>query len=416
LALADKKHQPLCRSQRGLDWFAFFLADIQTGWGPFVAAYLTSKSWTQLDIGLILTVGTLAAMVLQAPIGALVDHVPAKRLLAAVAVAAISGSALLLAFWPTFTVVLGAKVLHAIASCLSGPVLAAISLGLVGHTLLAGRLGRNARFLSLGNAIAAGLMGGLAYYYSNRAIFFLTAALGVPTLVALAMIQSEDIDPELARGGVPKREGGAWSDTFAQIMGNQPLLIFAFAIVLFQLSNAAMLPILAGSLSARAPQWASVVIATCILAPQFVVAFIAPWVGRTAQSWGRRPLLVLCFVPLCIRSLVFAISHDPSVIVAAQLLDGVSAAVLGVLVPLVIADITRGTGHFNFAQGVIGVAVGIGASLSTTIAGYVADRFADAVVFLLLGAVGALGLMLVLVLMPETRQAQPAPLFPAEQD
>jgi MFS family permease len=400
----NKETRPSSQSQRGLDWFAFFLADIQTGWGPFVAAYLTSKSWTQFDIGMILTVGTLAAMVLQAPIGALVDHVPAKRLLAAVAVAAISGSALLLALWPTFTVVLGAKVLHAIASCLAGPVLAAISLGLVGHRLLAGRLGRNARFLSLGNAIAAGLMGGVAYYYSNQAIFFLTAAFGVPTLVALAMIRPEDIDPELARGGVRKQEGGAWFDALTGLAGNQPLLIFASAIVLFQLSNAAMLPIMAGSLTTHAPQWATVIIATCILAPQFVVAAIAPWVGRTAQSWGRRPILVLCFIPLCVRSMVFAITDNPSVIVAAQLLDGISAASLGVLVPLVIADTTRGTGHFNLAQGIVGVAVGIGASLSTTIAGYVADRFGDAVVFLFLGSVGASGLMLVLALMPETRE------------
>src|SRR5215207_845900 len=132
-----EEHHPSRRSERGLDWFAFFLADIQTGWGPFVAAYLTSKAWTQLDIGLILTVGTLSAMVLQVPVGALVDLIPGKRLLAAIAVGAISGSALLLAFWPVFSVVLVAKVLHAIASCLAGPVLAAISLGLVGHTLQA---------------------------------------------------------------------------------------------------------------------------------------------------------------------------------------------------------------------------------------------------------------------------------------
>ena len=404
VAPEDKKNQPSCRSQRGLDWFAFFLADIQTGWGPFVAAYLTSKSWTQLDIGMILTIGTFAAMVLQIPIGALVDQIPAKRLLAAIAVAAISGSALLLALWPIFSVVLVAKVLHAIASCLAGPVLAAISLGLVGHSLLSSRLGRNARFLSLGNAIAAGLMGGVAYYYSNQAIFFLTATLGIPALIAVAMIRSAEIDPELARGGVREPEGAAWSDAFAGLAGNHPLLIFASVIVLFQLSNAAMLPIMAGSLTTRTPQFATVIIATCILAPQFVVAIIAPWVGRTAQSWGRRPLLVLCFVPLCARSAVFAISTDPSVIVAAQLLDGISAATLGVLVPLVIADTTRGTGHFNLAQGVVGVAVGIGASLSTTIAGYVADMFGDAVVFLFLGSVGVVGLMLVLMLMPETRE------------
>src|SRR5215216_5689144 len=165
-AAEEKQYQPCNRSQRGLDWFAFFLADIQTGWGPFVAAYLTSKDWTQLDIGLILTVGTLSAMALQIPVGALVDRVPAKRLLAAIAVATISGSALLLAWWPVFSVVLVAKVLHAIASCLAGPVLAAISLGLVGHSLLSTRLGRNSRFLSLGNAIAAGLMGGVAHYFS----------------------------------------------------------------------------------------------------------------------------------------------------------------------------------------------------------------------------------------------------------
>jgi MFS family permease len=184
-------------------------------------------------------------------------------------------------------------------------------------------------------------------------------------------------------------------------------LIFVAAILLFQLSNAAMLPIMAGSLTTRAPEWATAVIAICILAPQFVVAAIAPSVGRAAQRWGRRPLLLTCFIPLCVRSAVFAISRDPAVVIAVQLLDGISAATLGVLVPLVIADTTRGSGHFNFAQGVVGVAVGVGASLGTTMAGYIADRFGDAVVFLFLGGVGAAGLLLVLALMPETRDTTP---------
>jgi predicted MFS family arabinose efflux permease len=403
VAVGNEKHQPSSRSERGLDWFAFFLADIQTGWGPFVAAYLTSSSWSQLDIGLILTIGTLTAMVMQIPIGALVDYVPNKRLLAAVAVGTISSSALLLAFWPIFSVVLGAKVLHAIATCLSVPVLAAISLGLVGHARLSRRLGRNARFLSLGNAIAAGLMGAVGYYYSNQAIFLLTAALAMPALVALAQIRSDDIDPELARGGMRKRDAGEVPVAIGNVVRNRPLLIFASAIVVFQLSNAAMLPIMAGSLTTYEPQWATAVIAICILAPQFVVAVIAPWIGRTAQSWGRRPLLMLCFIPLCVRGAVFAMSKDPSVIVAVQLLDGISAATLGVLIPLIIADTTRGTGHFSFGQGMVGVAVAIGASLGTLIAGYIADVFGYAVVFLFLGSVGAFGLLLVLALMPETR-------------
>lgn len=391
------------RSLRGLDWFAFFVADVQTGWGPFVATYLTSVAWTQFDIGLILTIGTITGLALQIPAGALVDRVPAKRLLAALAVASISASALLLAYWPIFSVVVAAKVLHAIASSLLGPTLVAMSLGLVGHALFSIRLGRNVRFLSLGNAIAAGVAGGIAYYYSNQAIFFLTAALGIPTLIALAQISSSEIDPELARGGISKSGVDTWFDAISGLVHHRVLIGFAATIVLFQLANAAMLPILAGILAKRDPETAALVLSICILVPQFVVVAIAPWIGVTAQSWGRRPLLLLTFVALSARGAIFAVTSDPYLLVAAQLLDGVSAASLGVLVPLIIADVTRGSGHFNFAQGLIGAAVGIGASFSTTLAGFIADTSGAAIAFLLLACVGVMGLVFVFTIVPETR-------------
>ena len=393
------------RSLRGLDWFAFFVADVQTGWGPFVATYLTSVAWTQFDIGLILTIGTITGLALQIPAGALVDRVPVKRLLAALAVASISASALLLALWPIFSVVVAAKVLHAIASSLLGPTLVAMSLGLVGHALFSIRLGRNVRFLSLGNAIAAGVAGGIAYYYSNQAIFFLTAALGIPTLIALAQISSSEIDPELARGGISKSGVGTWFDAISGLVHHRVLIGFAATIVLFQLANAAMLPILAGILAKRDPETAALVLSICILVPQFVVVAIAPWIGVTAQSWGRRPLLLLTFVALSARGAIFAVTSDPYLLVAAQLLDGISAASLGVLVPLIIADVTRGSGHFNFAQGLIGAAVGIGASFSTTLAGFIADTSGAAIAFLLLACVGVMGLVFVFAVVPETRGA-----------
>jgi MFS family permease len=391
-------------SLRGLDWFAFFVADIQTGWGPFVAAYLTSVGWLQFDIGLILTIGTLATFALQVPVGALVDWVSGKRLLAALAVLSISASAFLLAVSPTFGTAVIAKLLHAAASCLLGPTLAAISLGLVGHAFLGERLGRNARFLALGNAIAAGVMGLIGQLFSNRAIFFFTAALGVPSLWALAQIRSDDIDPALARGGVVEK--GASSDAIRTMARNRPLLIFAGAVFLFQLANAAALPIMAGLLTNRLPQSATLILAICILLPQFVVAAIAPAVGRQAQTWGRRPLLLLCFVALAIRCALFAVTSEPSLVVAVQLLDGISAASLGVLVPLVLADVMRGSGRYNLAQGVVGAAVGIGASLSTAIAGYIADRLGSASAFMFLTAAGAAGLVLVVALMPETKDGR----------
>jgi MFS family permease len=164
-----------------------------------------------------------------------------------------------------------------------------------------------------------------------------------------------------------------------------------------------MLPILAGVLAKQIPDTAALVLSICILVPQLAVVAIAPWVGAKAQSWGRRPLLVLTFLALLTRALIFAVTSDPYLVIAAQVLDGMSAASLGVLVPLIIADVTRGSGHFNFAQGLIGAAVGIGASLSTGIAGYVADISGPAIVFFSLCGVAVAGVVFVIALVPETR-------------
>jgi MFS family permease len=384
-------------SARGLDWFTFFLADIQTGFGPFVAVYLTAHAWTQLDIGLVLTTGGLVALACQMPGGALVDAMRSARLVAMLAVAAICLSALALAIWPTFLVVLAARVLHAGASCVLGPVIAAISLGLVGHAALGTRLGRNARFASIGNGFAAAAMGLCGYLLSNQAVFFFTAALAAPAILALTRIRMGEA--ERPRDS----EVAARAATVRNVLSDRRLLIFAGCILLFQLANAAMLPLMAGIVTLRASEWASTLIAACIVVPQLVVAGSAPWVGRVADSWGRRPPLLFCFVALALRGVLFVFVSDPYLIVVVQTLDGVCAAVLGVTVPLVVADITRGTGRFNLGLGVIGSAVGIGAALSTTLAGYAIDHFGSSVTFFGLASIATCGLLLVWLLLPETR-------------
>jgi len=164
-----------------------------------------------------------------------------------------------------------------------------------------------------------------------------------------------------------------------------------------------MLPLMGGIVTLRASEWASTLIAACIVVPQLIVAVSAPWVGRVADSWGRRPPLLFCFVALALRGVLFAFVSDPYLIVVVQTLDGVCAAVLGVTVPLVVADITRGTGRFNLGLGVIGSAVGIGAALSTTLAGYAIDHFGSSVAFFGLASIATCGLLLVWLLLPETR-------------
>src|SRR5260370_7815156 len=123
---------PSRESQHGLDWFIFFLADVQTGFGPFVAVYLTTQKWTQVEIGFVLSIGGIIGLIGQMPGGAIVDAARSERLMAGLAVAAIGLSALAYALWPIFPVVAAAATLHALASCVLGPAIAAISLGPVG--------------------------------------------------------------------------------------------------------------------------------------------------------------------------------------------------------------------------------------------------------------------------------------------
>jgi predicted MFS family arabinose efflux permease len=407
----DGPPAPSRESLRGLDWFVFFVADVQTGFGPFVAVYLTTQKWTQVDIGLVLSISGLVALIGQVPGGALVDAAKSERFVAGLAIAAIAIAALVYAAFPVFPAVLAAATLHAAASCVLGPALAAISLGLVGHAAIAERLGRNARFASIGNGLTAALMGACGHFFSARAVFIITAMILVPALLALRKISAGEIDAERAHGGRPERVVGKphahvhLHVHVPAVLHKRPLLIFAGCVLLFHLANAAMLPLMGSALTMRSAEWATVLIAACIVVPQLVVAAISPRVGRHAAQWGRRRLLLIGFAALPIRAVLFATVSDPRAIVLVQVLDGVTAAVLGVMVPLIIADVTRGTGRFNLAQGVVGTTTGIGAAASTSIGGYLTDHFGSEVAFLGLGAVAVVALMAVFAFMPETRPA-----------
>jgi hypothetical protein len=328
---------------------------------------------------------------------------------AGLAVATIAVSALGYAVWPIFPVVVTAAVLHAAASCVLGPAIAAISLGLVGPYVIGERFGRNARFASLGNGVAAAVMGTCGYFLSSRSVFLVTFVLAIPTLLALKSIRECEVDVAQAHGAVARDGSQDSADISAtsifSLLRQRPLLIFAAAVLLLQLANAAMLPLMAGVVTTRSSQWAPVLIAACIIVPQAIVALTSPSVGRKAQAWGRRPLLLLGFAALAIRGLLFATVHDPYLLVMVQVFDGVTAAVFSVMVPLIVADVACGSGHFNLAQGIVGTATGIGASLSTVLAGYISDKFGSSVAFTGLAGVAAVGLLLIWFVMPETRRS-----------
>jgi MFS family permease len=390
------------RSAAGLDWLNFFMANVQTGFGPFVSVYLTTKAWTELEIGIALSLGTLVGIAMQVPAGALVDATPRKRRAAAAALFAIALSALLLAAWPETLPVMGSEVLHGIASCVLGPSVAAISLALVGRQALGERLGRNARFAAIGSGVAAGLLGAAGAWISGAAVFWLTAALCVPSLVALAAIRQADLRPP-APATEAKERGVARG--LGVLLRNRAVVVFALCCLLFTLSNAAMLPLAGTQVTRNAGEEANLIIAGCIVAPQLVMAAIAPWLGRLAERRGRRLALLVGFSALPLRGALLAMVEHPAWLILVQALDGISAAGLGVLLPLLAADATRGTNRFNLCLGVFGLAVGIGATLSTTLAGLAAAWFGTEAAFALLAAIGLASVAAVWAAMPETRPA-----------
>ena len=394
---------PSSTSLSGLDGINFFLAGMLAGFGPFVAVLLADEKWTEQNIGYVLSVSGIAGLLSQLPGGELLDSSRSKRFLLALGAVVVTVNALVMALWPILPVVFAALVLQGLTGGVLGPAVAAISLGLVGHAALAERLGRNQRFASTGALIATGLMGAISYFLSYRAIFFVSAALVLPLLLAIARVRPADIhfgrscgQPDHHTSAPPPRAERL------SLSKNFNLLIFAGCLFLFQFANASMLPLVGERLAYRNRTGASFVISALIILPQIVVAISAPSVGQLAQSWGRRPLLLIGFGALAVRALLFAVTVDPPLLICIQLLDGVSGSVLGVLTALIIADLTNGTGRFNLAQGFVGMLAGVGAVLSTTFFGLIVGNFGSAIGFLSIAAAALITVFLAWLLMPET--------------
>lgn len=389
------------RNRFALNGLNFFSAAVQAGFGPFIAVWLTQNGWTLTELGLALSVGTLAGLIGQLPGGALMDHIHHKRTATAGALSILGAAALLLCLAPTRPLVWGAQIAHALASCVMTPAIAGLTLSIFGQDRFSERLGQNTRYASLGNAASAALLGAAASTISGQAVFLVTAGLVVPALIALFMIRiSDSVDPKDDHRALlhPRdREHRQW-----QIFAEPALHVFAIAVVLFQLANAALLIVSLNSLTRNGGVSGFVVSAT-IVVPQIITASIAPWAGSLAQRIGRRPVLLVGFVAVPLRALLLAAVPGPLPLVVFQALDGVSAAVFGLMLPLIAADLTKRTGYLNMAIGALGLASGLGATFSTTIAGWIGDRFGDTMTFLFLAAVGAVAVLLLWLAMPETR-------------
>jgi MFS family permease len=390
--------------KRALDWLNFFLADVRDGLGPYLAIYLlTVQKWDEASIGFVMTIGGIAAIVAQTPAGAWIDKTHAKRLLVIIAAVIVTGASLLLPLFPNFTPVAALQVLTGAAGSLFQPAIAAITLGIVGPKAFAKRTGRNEAFNHAGNAMAATLAGVTAYFFGPIVVFYLIAATAAASIVATLAIPANAIDHDVARGFTDDHDHSQHQPSgLAALLACKPLMIFAACVTLFHFANAAMLPLVGQKLSLVNKELGTSFMSACIVAAQLVMVPVAMLVGAKADVWGRKPIFLAGFLILPIRGVLYTLSDNPLWLVGIQTLDGIGAGIFGALFPLVVADLTRGTGRFNVSQGAITTALGIGAALSTSFSGLIVVNAGYSAAFLFLAAVATAALTLFWFAMPET--------------
>lgn len=391
---------PARRSLRALDALAFFAPDIQGGVGPFLVVFMAGTlAWDPQRIGSVMFVSALVGLAVQAPAGALIDSVRRKPRWIAGAVALIALSLVAMAQWPLYGTILAGQSLIGAAGTLVAPALAATSLGMVGRASLDARIGRNAAITAAGTVLWALGTGWVGHAFGPRAMFFYAVAMALPTIAAALLIRDRDVDPRLARGAdaLPDTAPGTvrWHD--------RRLVVLLACAFLFHLANAAMLTLVAQKVGTRTGAVATLWLSAGVIVTQLVTIPIAMAVGRWAPRLARKPVFLVGFAVLPVRGLLYLLADSPAALLALQVLDGIGAGIFGVMLTLMIGDLTRGSGHFNFALGLGAACVGLGAALSNLLAGSIAHTAGYGSAFVVLAAIAAAALALFALAMPETR-------------
>lgn len=433
LDLANDPKQGSIRALRALN---FFIADVQNGMGPYMALFLQSSvHWNQAQIGSALAAGNIAQVLAQTPAGALIDRLRQKRALLLIGIGLIALAVLATAFFTTKPVVMSGQALIGVAGAIFPLCLSAIALGLVGRQKFDQVQGTNQAFNAAGNMFAALALGAVGYYFNLRWMFYFVGILCVGAVCCVLRIKGADIDFDLARGAdkadaqpapgpaqgqTQPAPGGSLWDAFKEIFAGfrnllkqKPVVVFLVSAVIFHFANAAMVPLVTQLLAQGVGTKQAVLFTSgYMLASQLVFMVVAAASGKLAGRLGRKPLFLFGFAALATRGVLYTLSHHPAALIAVQCMDGLGAGIFGVVGVLIIADLTKGTGSFNAAQGAIATAQGLGAFLSNSVAGYLAQNRGDNFTFLTLASIAVVGLVVFWVFMPETlplaREEKPA--------
>jgi MFS family permease len=377
------------RAQRGLLALNFFMADMQSGIGPFLGVFLLAHGWSTGPIGSVLTLGGVAGMLMTAPAGAFIDHTHRKRLVVVVTGSCtVLASCLVLVSQSGWVVALS-QVASAVAGAAIGPAVTGLTLGVVRQAGFIGQNGRNQMVNHAGNVLGAGLSGWLGWQFGMVAIFWLAALFAVLSIVSVLSIPAAAIDHRAARG----LEGNAADDGdegqaegFRELLRNRPMLLLAVCLACFHLGNGAMLPLYGMAVVSSRHADAAMFTAETVMVAQgvmIVAAFVATRMAR--RTGGYWLALLVSFAVLPLRGVIAGHLITHWGVWPVQMLDGIAAGLQSVAVPGLVARLLDGTGRVNVGQGAVITVQNVGASLSPALGGWLAQMLGYPRAFMLLG-------------------------------
>lgn len=398
---------PSKRTIRGLNGLLFCISDVRHGVGPLLSIYLHSDlQWNPTKVGFALASIDFSAIISQLPAGLLVDASRSKRALIVIScLCIISGCALIVA-QSGFASLIFAQVIMGIAIALIAPTLGAITMGLFGRDRYPWRMSRNEMWNHAGNVVTALTIGLVSYLYGHVWIFSIVILFAIASLICLYFIRPNEINYSMARelAKDPLTGKTAPPISFWQLFERRAIVIFNFALIIYYLANAAQIALVGQILANQYPQNDALLLAACMLIAEFVMIGTAFGMGFIVNRLGRKPIFLTAFCILPLRAILFTLTDNPFFLLSIQILDGLAAGILGVMISVINSDLAVGTGRFNFLQGMSTFSIGVGASLSNVIGGFVATSFGFHFSFLMLASIAIIGASFYSLCMPETKE------------
>jgi MFS family permease len=365
----------------------FFMADMQSGIGPYVGVFLLQQGWASGTIGTALAIGNIAGMLITTPVGGFIDASRHKRAWVIVpGIAVVAGSSIILV-WQSFWAVTASQIATSIAGAAIVPAVTGITLGIVGQRGFNRQNGRNQAFNHAGNMLGAATSGLLGWKLGYFAVFALSAVFGVITVACVLMIPPGSINDRAARGS-KEDDPESQPSGLAVLLRHKALLVLGLALAAFQLGNAAIVPLYGMSAvsgnKANGPSF----IATTIVIAQGVMIVASVLAMHVAEKRNYWLILLISFLGLPLRGVLAYFLTGWWGVVPVEILDGLGIGLQSVAVPGMVARSLYGTGRINLAQGAVITIQGAGAAFSPAVGGWIAQWIGFSTTFLVLGALG----------------------------